>query len=219
LRRERERRQIALASIADNTKISMSLFEDLERDDASRWPSGIFRRAFIRSYAQAIGLDPDETAREFHELFPDLNDPDRPASGAPPHPSTLRLTLAETGPWFSGGPLLRSALRRSAAVACDTLVLAILGGALYVGLGEVWRPLCFALVGYYVGGILILGNTPGVCLCARRAAPQDPPAGTDAWRRLRLTASKAFHGPTQWTEGSPDAEGVAEGRIGHAPIS
>src|SRR3954463_2231629 len=74
LRRERERRQIALASIADNTKIAVSLFEDLERDDVSRWPSGIFRRSFIRAYAKAVGLDPDETTREFLERFPDLND-------------------------------------------------------------------------------------------------------------------------------------------------
>src|SRR5215467_11548802 len=76
LRRERERRKIALASIADNSKISISLFQDLERDDVSRWPSGIFRKSFIRAYAQAVGLDPDETAREFFERFPDPNDPD-----------------------------------------------------------------------------------------------------------------------------------------------
>ena len=75
LRRERERRRIALSSIAENTKISVSLFDDLERDDVSRWPSGIFRKSFIRAYAQAIGLDPDETAREFLERFPDPNDP------------------------------------------------------------------------------------------------------------------------------------------------
>ena len=62
LRRERERRRIALASIAENTKISGSLLEDLERGNVSRWPSGIFRKAFIRAYASAVGLDPDATA-------------------------------------------------------------------------------------------------------------------------------------------------------------
>ena len=76
LRRERERRQIALSSISANTKISATLFAALERDDVSRWPSGIFRRAFIRAYAEGIGLDPDEVAREFLECFPD------PASSA-----------------------------------------------------------------------------------------------------------------------------------------
>ena len=65
LRKERERRQIPLSSISANTKISASLFAALERGDVSRWPSGIFRRSFIRAYASAIGLDPDAIAREF----------------------------------------------------------------------------------------------------------------------------------------------------------
>ena len=71
LRYERERRQIALKSIAESTKIGVPLLEGLERDDVSRWPSGIFRKSFIRSYAEAIGLDPDPVVREFIELHPD----------------------------------------------------------------------------------------------------------------------------------------------------
>ena len=71
LRYERERRQIALKSIAESTKIGMPLLEGLERGDVSRWPSGIFRKSFIRSYAEAIGLDPDPVVREFIELYPD----------------------------------------------------------------------------------------------------------------------------------------------------
>ena len=59
LRRERERRQIALSSLSANTKIGVALFEGLEREDLSRWPPGIFRRAFIRAYAEGIGLDAD----------------------------------------------------------------------------------------------------------------------------------------------------------------
>ena len=72
LRRERERRRIPLSSISANTKISVALFEGLERDDVSRWPSGIFRRAFFRAYVQAIGLDADALTREFHERFQTL---------------------------------------------------------------------------------------------------------------------------------------------------
>src|SRR5436853_7752541 len=86
LRRERERRQIALSSISANTKISASLFAALERGDVSRWPAGIFRRSFIRAYAGAIGLDPDTVAREFLEQFPDPHDPPAPASHVEPAP-------------------------------------------------------------------------------------------------------------------------------------
>jgi transcriptional regulator with XRE-family HTH domain len=71
LRLQRERQQISLAAIAEQTKIKASLLEELERDDASHWPSGIFRRAFVRAYAQAIGLDADSVVREFTERHPD----------------------------------------------------------------------------------------------------------------------------------------------------
>ena len=71
LRYERERRQIALKSIAESTKIGITLLEGLERDDVSRWPSGIFRKSFVRSYADAIGLDADDIVREFVERHPD----------------------------------------------------------------------------------------------------------------------------------------------------
>src|SRR5688572_15382959 len=71
LRQQRERHQIALTSIANETKISLSLLEGLERDDLSHWPAGIFRRSFVRAYAQMIRLEPDAVVREFLELYPD----------------------------------------------------------------------------------------------------------------------------------------------------
>src|SRR5258708_22300653 len=74
LRQQRERQQIALSWIAEQTKIKVSLLEGLERDDVSHWPVGIFRRAFIRSYAHAIGLDPGVVLVEFLARHPDPTD-------------------------------------------------------------------------------------------------------------------------------------------------
>ena len=71
LRQQRERQQIALSTIAEQTKIKLSLLDALERDDVSHWPGGIFRRGFVRSYAHAIGLEPDVVVREFVERYPD----------------------------------------------------------------------------------------------------------------------------------------------------
>ena len=71
LRRQRERQHIELSSIAAETKIALPLLEGLEADSVSHWPSGIFRRAFLRAYAHAIGLQPDDVVREFLELHPD----------------------------------------------------------------------------------------------------------------------------------------------------
>ena len=69
LRRERERRGLTLRVISEKTKVSLTLLEGLEADDISRWPGGIFRRAFVRAYAQCVGLDPDEVYRRFEEQF------------------------------------------------------------------------------------------------------------------------------------------------------
>jgi hypothetical protein len=70
LRSERERRNISLETIASVTKVSADLWDGLERNDFSRWPSGIFARAFVRDYARAVGLDEDEVLNEFCRLFP-----------------------------------------------------------------------------------------------------------------------------------------------------
>jgi transcriptional regulator with XRE-family HTH domain len=79
LRLQREQQQITLAAIADQTKIKASLLDRLEHDDVSQWPKGIFRRAYIRAYAKAIGLEPDAVAREFLELYPDVEEEAVPA--------------------------------------------------------------------------------------------------------------------------------------------
>ena len=69
LRRRRVQRGVTLDQIAAATKVARELFEDLERNDLSRWPAGIYARAYIRQYAYAIGLDPDSTVDEFCRWF------------------------------------------------------------------------------------------------------------------------------------------------------
>jgi cytoskeleton protein RodZ len=69
LRHARERRGISLRQIAASTKIAAAALEALERNDISKLPGGIFSRAFVRSYAAAVGLDPEETVREFLVRF------------------------------------------------------------------------------------------------------------------------------------------------------
>ena len=70
LRDARELRGMSLRQIANATKISVSVLEALERNDISRLPGGIFGRAFVRSYAVEVGLDPEETIRDFISQFP-----------------------------------------------------------------------------------------------------------------------------------------------------
>ena len=186
LRCERERRQIALTSIAENHKISVSLLQDLERDDLSKWPPGIFRRSFMRAYAQAVGLDVEATVREFLERFPDP-DPDGLNPPPPVPASPLRLTLADTGSSFTRDRILASARVRSLAIACDAAV------AVGLVLKALWMPLCFVMIAYYAGGILLLGNTPGVRLCAPERYNKRPSSNaTRTSRRIWSSAPRAL---------------------------
>jgi transcriptional regulator with XRE-family HTH domain len=186
LRRERERRKISLDSIAANTKISISLLTALERDDTSRWPSGVFRRAFIRGYAQAIGLDADQVAREFLERFPDpqVESPIAPLAEAretarPAAAHMLRLTFADTRVWFVADRFLSGPHSRWAAVGCDVGTVASIALLMFLVLGVFWMPLAVSTLSYYAIGILVLGNTPGVCLFApasrRKLGPPSTP--------------------------------------------
>jgi transcriptional regulator with XRE-family HTH domain len=171
LRLERERRRITLASIAANTKISLHLLEGLERGQLSRWPSGIFRRSFIRAYAEAIGLDPDDLTREFLERFPDPPDlpfQSRPSDARriPSNEPVLRLNLADLDVTSTRGRLLLGMRPRWAAVAWDVCVLLAVGLMLFVAFNRFWMPFAIATLAYYGASILVLGNTPGVSLFA-----------------------------------------------------
>jgi transcriptional regulator with XRE-family HTH domain len=70
LRRLRVQRGISLEQIAAITKVSVDLWTGLERNDLSRWPSGIYARAYVRAYAIEVGMDPSTTVNEFCRLFP-----------------------------------------------------------------------------------------------------------------------------------------------------
>jgi transcriptional regulator with XRE-family HTH domain len=174
---ERERRGISLSAIAERTKIAPALLAALERGDVSRWPGGIYRRSFIRAYASAIGLDPDEIAREFFELFPDpaLVDPASAPTGQAPEVTgqtsaaawaRVRLTVEKTPDICRAGPVLPATRQRVGAAAADAAVLVTIATAFALALGNFWAPLAIAMAAYYLGGILIFGNTPGVGLFA-----------------------------------------------------
>src|ERR1700730_1138537 len=99
LRREGGRKHISIDAIAAATKIKASLFEQLERDDISRWPPGIFGRSYLRAYADAIGLDPDATVREFLAVFPD------PAARLDPSPASRSHSSTELRLHLGGGAI------------------------------------------------------------------------------------------------------------------
>jgi transcriptional regulator with XRE-family HTH domain len=211
LRAERERRKIALEHVAANTKISIALLRDLERDELSRWPTGIFRRAFVRAYAQAIGIDPDETLDEFLRLYPDppslspleqsplasgssgaaLAKIARVEQAVSRRPGAFRLLLADEPHPFMGGRILSRVPHRLAAALWDVATPMGLALLVYLLLDRFWIPLAVILAAYHAGSVLALGNTPGVYFFAPAAMRRgDATAHADASEEL---SDSMFH--------------------------
>jgi cytoskeleton protein RodZ len=73
LRRGREEKKLSLQEIADTTKIGMQQLRALERGDLQRLPAGIYRRAMVRQYAEAVGLNVEETLRDLASVSTDVD--------------------------------------------------------------------------------------------------------------------------------------------------
>ncbi len=66
LKQEREKRQISLSKIAEETRISSRYLEALEADDLTALPGEFFYRAFVRQYSGYLGLDSEAIDREIN---------------------------------------------------------------------------------------------------------------------------------------------------------
>ena len=153
LRQERERRGIALSSVAETTKVAESLLAALERGDVSKWPSGIYRRSFFREYATAIGLPSDVATSDFLRLFTE-------AGAASPDRGELRLTLAPEKRLHA-----RSLAARTATAALDAGAVLAVGFALSRLLGfDLWIVIAGLALAYQVLGALVLGHSPSLSM-------------------------------------------------------
>jgi transcriptional regulator with XRE-family HTH domain len=69
LRAAREHAGIDLTDITSRCKIAVGHLEALERGDLSKWPQGIYRRAYLRDYAGVVGLPLELVLDTFTRLF------------------------------------------------------------------------------------------------------------------------------------------------------
>jgi transcriptional regulator with XRE-family HTH domain len=174
LRAERERRGIALRAISEDTKVSLPLLEGLESDDISRWPGGIFRRAFVRAYAESVGLDPDEVFRRFEQQHkPAQLDASLENSGS----SAPELSLLAQGRASRGtGSIGWSAPDRTRylGTAADLTIAAVFAfGSAAAGARLLWPVLMIAA--YYAAGVLFTGTSPMVALLGMDRSSSSPP--------------------------------------------
>jgi hypothetical protein len=131
----------------------------------------MYNRSFIRGYASAVRLNPDEIAAEFAEYYnapaetpaPATNPTaSRPRSAAPPFALRLKLDVDPE-------ELRRRAMRRVVLAVLDIVVVAIVAGviAFTVGIGY-WSALAVFSIAYQISVRLLSGISPAERLMARR---------------------------------------------------
>jgi hypothetical protein len=77
---QREFRGLSREEVASATKIPLALVGALEEGQLGALPGRVFVVNFVRSYAQAIGLEPDDALLRFEEASPS------PVRAEPPAP-------------------------------------------------------------------------------------------------------------------------------------
>jgi transcriptional regulator with XRE-family HTH domain len=177
LRRERERRGITLRQIAEQTKLGIRLLEGLEADDLSRWPTGIYRKSFVRSYATSVGLDADEVVKRFETEHPPQAE-DAALPSAPAEPEASPSTPA--APHQTPRPRIAARTRVLGTAADLTVALVVAFGSAAAGSRLLW-PVLFVAV-YYALGVLLKGTSPMVALLSDDTdePAADPRASADA---------------------------------------
>lgn len=125
LKAAREAKGIPLAQIADITRISEEYLQAIERGDLDVLPQ-VYVRAFLREYADVVGLSPDEVMRKY-----DAASSRHPQKNAPP-PEPRPPAASSAGPASlpasgSMAPPSRILTPSTARIALVVMVLAVLG--------------------------------------------------------------------------------------------
>ena len=81
LRREREDRKISLREVANHTRVREYLLKAIEEDQFHLLPSATYVKGFLLTYAQYIGLDPNDVIRRYEDLL--RGEPNRDAEVLP----------------------------------------------------------------------------------------------------------------------------------------
>ncbi|MBA2305531.1 MAG: helix-turn-helix domain-containing protein [Acidobacteria bacterium] len=183
LRRQREQRGVSLETVAQRTKIGPTFLKALEKGDCSKWPGGIYSRAWIRAYATAIGLDPEDVAGRFAKCFARTafpeGDPTPPVPADLPAIVPLRLAL-ETDPRERARVLQRRSILFIIDVLVVTIVATTVSAFTVAGFWMVFAGAALSChgIGLFGGG----GSAAGwVDRSLRRyARPHDDTAGASA---------------------------------------
>ncbi|BDG06214.1 helix-turn-helix domain-containing protein [Anaeromyxobacter oryzae] len=93
LARERELRGLSRDEVGRATKLAPGVVEALESGDEARMPPRAYVVGYLRAYAAAVGLDPDEVVLRYEEAAGPLTDA-RGKGRHAPQPRTVGIAVA-----------------------------------------------------------------------------------------------------------------------------
>lgn len=130
LRLAREEHGLDIDALARRTRLRTHLLEAVEQGRWDDLPRGVYARAVVRAYAEAVGMDPHRVVTEVASLLPAAEDPldgmarvrgfERRPAAPDPQPDGNRSAEAP------GGDGMAVHARIAAAAAIDGAVLAAL---------------------------------------------------------------------------------------------
>jgi transcriptional regulator with XRE-family HTH domain len=99
LRKNRMAQGLSLTEISRRTRIGVTHLRHIEEGNFKSLPPGFYARAFVRAYAEAIGVDADIVLGELSEMLPATQAASSPAPDSSPAGSaSLRTDAAELIP-------------------------------------------------------------------------------------------------------------------------
>jgi len=68
-------RGLELAQLADHTALSPWIVQKIDAGHFDQLPPGIYARAYVRTFASAVGLEPEQAVRDVLDRLPSVEDP------------------------------------------------------------------------------------------------------------------------------------------------
>lgn len=186
LHKARLAKGLDLAAVAARTRLTPGIVGKIDQGRFTELPGGLYARSYIRAFAAAVGLSPEETLQALEVLLPPAPDPIPLLNElAPPSPfETLKTCVKAQGlPWKAADLTLRNL----AAVLLDAAVLMSIGTGLVAvaawSCGVSWLVLLeqanvelavlfsVPVLLYVMLFERLAGQTPGRAICTGRVAP------------------------------------------------
>ena len=121
LQRERQQRGITLDDVARATRLARRYLLALENESLNDLPGGPYNRAYLRTYAEYLGLDADSLVRDYDKAGRLVVEPDAMAA--------MRAVIQHRESQTTGGGI---------AVKTTARVVVLSGAALGVLIGAMW---------------------------------------------------------------------------------